>query len=99
MTGTLPTIQIKVELFGTPRIRSGRRELTLSLPSPAGRQDLLGALATACPALVGNGVRKDLLDLEGGYVFNRNGLAFLGETNFEIEDGDSLLLISSQAGG
>ena len=99
MTGATTFLRVKVELFGTPRIQSGRRELSLSLPSPAGRQDLIGALARACPELVGHGVRADLSDVEEGYVFNRNGLAFLGEAEFAIEDGDSLLLISSQAGG
>ena len=99
MTGTVSTIQVKVELFGTPRIQSGRRELFLTLSPAAGKQELVGALAEACPGLVGHGVRWDLSDLEEGYVFNRNGLAFLGKTDFCMEDGDALLLISSQAGG
>lgn len=99
MTGAVPTIQVKVELFGTPRIQTGRRELLLYLSPAAGARDVVEALAEACPELVGHGVRLDLSDLEDGYVFNRNGLAFLGKTDFCVEDGDALLLISSQAGG
>lgn len=99
MTGAVSTIQVKVELFGTPRIQSGRRELLLSLSPPAGKRDLVEALAEACPELVGHGVRADCPDLEDGYVFNRNGLAFLGEGEFAVEDGDAFLMISSQAGG
>ncbi len=92
-------INVRVELFGTPRLRSGLRELNLRLPATADRQDVVSALADACPALVGHGLRADLSDLEAGYVFNRNGLAFWGEGYFAVADGDSLLLISSQAGG
>ena len=99
MTGAVSTIQVKVELFGTPRIQSGRSELELLLQCPVQRQDLVQALAEACPQLVGHGVRTDLSDVEEGYVFNLNGLSFLGEGDFTLEDGDSILLISSQAGG
>ncbi len=94
-----PAINIRVELFGTPRLRSDRREVALTLPPGAGRNQLVRALARACPALVGCGLRQDLADLEEGYVFNRNGVAFLGEGDFSLQDGDSLLLISNQAGG
>ena len=99
MAGAVAAIKVKVELFGTPRIQSGRRELELLLPCPVRRLALVRALAEACPALVGHGVRTDLSDVEEGYVFNLNGLAFLGEGDFTLEDGDSILLISSQAGG
>ena len=92
-------INIKVELFGTPRLVSGRREVELTLPPGAARRQLVRALAEACPALVGHGLRPDRVDLEEGYIFNRNGVAFLGRGDFALQEGDSLLLISSQAGG
>ena len=92
-------IRVKVELFGTLRLRSGRREVALALTGPADRQDVIYSLAEACPTLVGHGLRVDLSDVEEGYAFNRNGLAFLGDEDFTVEDGDCLLLISSQAGG
>ena len=99
MTEGAAAITVKVELFGTPRLKSGRRELELSLPVGAGRRDLVAALAGACPALAGNGLRPDLSDVAEGYVLNRNGLAFLGDGDFAVKDGDSLLLLSGQAGG
>ena len=73
--------------------------MELSLPPSTTRKQLVAALADACPLLVGHGVRPDLSDLEEGYVFNRDGLAFLGDGDFVVEHGDCLLLISSQAGG
>ena len=99
MTESTIAISVKVELFGTPRIQSGRAAVELSLPFPARRQDLVFALAEECPTLVGHGLKEDLSDLEDGYVFNRNGLAFLGVSDFKVENGDCILLISSQAGG
>ena len=88
-----------MELFGLPRLRSGLRELELDLPSGVSRQEVVGALAQACPTLVGNGLREDLTDLEDGYLFNRNGTAFLGSEDIGLRSGDCLLLLSSQAGG
>ncbi|MCY4366059.1 MAG: MoaD/ThiS family protein [Chloroflexi bacterium] len=99
MTGASATVSVTVELFGSPRILGGAKAFDLAVPAPVSRENLIAALADRCPALVGHGLRDDLTDLEEGYVFNRNGLAFLGDGEFAVEDGDSLLLISSQAGG
>jgi len=94
-----PLVNVRVELFGTPRLRSGRREVELSLPSQASRAQVTRALARACPALVGHALREDLSDLQDGYVFNRNGTSFLREWSITFQEGDALLLLSSQAGG
>ncbi len=99
MNGTAATVNVKVELFGTPRIHSGRTAVELAVPHPANRGKLVAALAEQCPALLGHGLKEDLTDLEDGYVFNLNGLNFLGDGDFSLANGDSLLLISSQAGG
>ncbi len=78
MAEVLASIRIRVELFGLPRLRSGLRELELELASGVSRREVVGALAQACPTLVGNGLREDLTGLEDGYLFNRNGTAFRG---------------------
>ena len=93
------TVGVKVELFGTPRIHCGITAVELAVPYPPNRSSLVAALAEQCPSLVGHGLKADLSDLDDGYVFNLNGLVFLGEADFTLADGDSLLLISSQAGG
>ncbi|MDE2843298.1 MAG: hypothetical protein OXN21_07950 [Chloroflexota bacterium] len=99
MTSSAATISITVELFGSPRILGGAKDVELAVPAPVSRENLIAALAHRCPSLVGHGLRGDLTNLEEGYVFNLNGLAFLGDGEFTVEDGDFLLLISSQAGG
>lgn len=93
------TVAVTLELFGTPRLRSGLREVALELPVPVDRSRLVRALAEACPVLVGLALREDLTDLQDGYVLNHNGLAFLHRERLELRPGDSLLLLSSQAGG
>jgi molybdopterin converting factor small subunit len=98
-TAPTGTVKVRVELFGTPRLRAGCREVPLHLPSRVHRSQVVEALAQACPALVGTALREDLTDLQAGYVFNHNGLAFLEGAEFILRPGDSLLLISSQAGG
>ncbi len=92
-------ITVKVELFGTCRLRSGRQEVSLMLAPEVSRRDLIRTLAQACPALVGSAIREDLDDLEDGYLLNRNGTAFLVEEMLSLRTGDFLLLLSSQAGG
>ncbi len=92
-------IAVKVELFGTPRLAAGRREVELVLPPEAGRQQFAAALAEACPALVGKVIRDDLSGLQDGYVLNLNGLAFLEGESLHVREGDSLLILSNQAGG
>ena len=92
-------IAVKVELFGTPSLAAGRREVELILPSGSGRQEFAAAIAEACTALIGNVIRDDCSGLQEGYVLNRNGLAFLQGDALDVGDGDSLLILSNQAGG
>ncbi len=92
-------ITVKVELFGTCRLRSGRDEVSLVLTPDVSRRDLLQTLARACPSLVGSAIREDLSGLEDGYLLNLNGTAFLSGEMLTLRAGDSLLLLSSQAGG
>ncbi len=99
MNGTTATVRVCVELFGTPRIHAGATAVELAVPHPANRGNLVAALAEQCPTLLGHGLKEDLTDLEDGYVFNLNGLAFVGNGDFTLADGDFLLLLSSQAGG
>ena len=99
MASPTTTLSVLVELFGTPRLRAGKREVALELQAEASRRDVIAALAEACPELVGRAIREDLSDLDEGFVFNQGGRTFLSGDRFTFQAGDSLLLLSSQAGG
>ena len=99
MNQPITTVQVRVELFGIPRMRAGLRELVVELPAQGQRAQVVGELARTCPALVGPVLREDLTGLQPGYVFNLNGVAFLDGNSFSLREGDSLLLLSNQAGG
>ena len=99
--GAAPTTvtHVRVELFGIPRIVAGMREVGLAIEAPADRRALLHSLGQACPSLAGKVILADASDLQDGYVFNLNGTAFLEGEMPRLREGDSLLLLSNQAGG
>ncbi len=93
-------VSVKVELFGTARLATGKRAVEVALSRNTSRRDFVCALAAACPQLVDHVIRPDFTDLQDGYLLNRDGKAFLrGGGAISVNPGDTLLIISSQAGG
>lgn len=105
MTANAPitdaSVAVKVELFGLARMKAGVNAVALSLGPAATVADLARELIHACPGFVGTILLEDGA-IADGYVLNRNGLAFLPAepgTRLQLADGDTLLLLSNQAGG
>ena len=106
-TGAEQWVDITVELFGTARMNAGVSLVPLRVGSGWNLTALAGELAKECPALLGNGLFCDdgnygQTAIQPGYSINRNGLEFLGDdgdTPLDLKPGDSLLLLSNQAGG
>ena len=92
-------VSVKVELFGTARLATGKRSVEVSLSANSTRHDFVSALAAACPRLVDQVIRPDLTDLQEGYLLNLGGRTFLRGDAIAVAPGDSLLIISNQAGG
>ena len=95
------TVAVTVELFGTARIKAGVGVVALQIAADSTAADLGRELARACPALLGD-VVLDGGVVADGYALNRNGLAFLppdGDAPLGLQTGDTLLLLSNQAGG
>ena len=92
-------VQVMVELFGRARLLAGRREVPVEVPVVCGIGKLASVLADSVPTLMGEVVREDNVGLVESYVFNLNGIRFLGDEFVELEQGDRILLFSSQAGG
>ena len=87
-----------IELYGYPRLLAGRNTITVTATS-ATLADLVRALGQVCPRLVGPVISVDGLRLLDGYTFNLNGRQFVADLDVCLEPGDTVLLISSQAGG
>ncbi len=85
---------IHVELFGIPRSRAGVEKTTASGPCLG---DVLLDLSERFPALA-----KECIDgrnLRAGYTANLRGERFITDPDTQLSDGDTLLLLTLDAGG
>lgn len=89
------TATVRVELFGTPQLLTGRREVEV-----AGRtlREVAGALAREFPVLAGPVIDPATGWLNGGYVFVVDG-RFTRDASHPVGPQSSVLLVSAQAGG
>ena len=89
---------IRIELFGIPRQRCGTGCVELETSgTPMALADVLRQLGARYPAFA-----RDCLDqanLRPQYVANLGGRRFLGDPSSVVAPGDSLLIMSADAGG
>lgn len=91
-----------IELFGVARLKAKTARVALALPAGADLSDALFALAEAVPALVGPVLTQDrhkLVQLVQGFTCNVNGQVFVRDMRTAVQAGDSILILSSDAGG
>jgi molybdopterin-guanine dinucleotide biosynthesis protein A len=88
-----------VELFGVARLLAHTREVSLTLPRQATIAHVLTALADALPVLVGPVITPDRARLVDGYACNVNGLAFVRTPAATVNPGDTIVILSADAGG
>ncbi len=84
---------MRVELLGVPRERAGVAEVELQAETLG---QLLMALAVRFPSLA------ELIigdRLQPSVVANLNGDQFVSDPRTQLRDGDSVLILSSDAGG
>ena len=93
------TVSVTIELFGTARMACGRRLVEAEITKQATMADLTIVLAKICPKLVGVALQEDLSGLMSSYTLNLNATEFVQDDELSLQDGDMLLLFSSQAGG
>mgnify|MGYP001035350916 CR=1 FL=1 len=74
-------------------------EVPLSLSAGATLSDVFGALAEKLPMLVGRVITSDRGDLLNGYVANLNGCEFACGALATVKPGDSIIILSADAGG
>ena len=90
-TGQVPVV---IELYGVPRLRAGRSELTVSAGTVA---EAMIAMEQQCPALAGAVVAQGRL--LPAYRVSLNGETFVTDPATRLRPGDSLVLIAADAGG
>ncbi len=88
-----------VELYGMARLLAKTAKIALVLPPRAVLSSVFVALAGELPVLVGPVITPDRSRLTSGYACNVNGLDFVREPGFKINPGDSIIIISNDAGG
>jgi molybdopterin-guanine dinucleotide biosynthesis protein A len=91
--------QCTVELFGIARLLARTSVIALALPAAATLSDAFAALAEKLPVLVGRVISADRTRLVDGYACNLNGLAFVRTPTAVVNPGDSLVILSADAGG
>ena len=102
MTSTrkIPTqVTISVELFGNARLLAGRKLVRLSVADDCALSDITEEIGRRHPNLVGTVVREDLTGFLESYTVNLNGVEFIDDQHQRLNEGDALLVFSSQAGG
>lgn len=89
------TATVRVELFGTPQLLTGRRQVEVT-----GRtlREVAEALAREFPVLAGPVIDPVTGWLNGGYVFVVDG-RFTRDASQPVSSQSSVLLVSAQAGG
>jgi molybdopterin converting factor small subunit len=85
---------VRIELYGVPRLRAGRREFAVQASSVA---HAIEALERACPALSGAVIERG--QLLPAYRISLNGRHFVTDLATPVAAGDSLIVIAADAGG
>jgi molybdopterin converting factor small subunit len=87
-------VTVTVELFGVPRARAGRAEVTVSAATVG---EALRQVALVCPKLA------DVIGADGRlaahYLLSRDGERFVSGPDEPLRSGERLLLLSADAGG
>ena len=94
-----PPLHCTVELFGVARLVANAREVSVAVASGATLSDVLDALAHQVPALLGRVIAADRRTLVDGYACNVNGLEFVRSAGSPVHHGDSIVILSADAGG
>jgi molybdenum cofactor guanylyltransferase len=92
-------VRCTVELFGVARLISHTPLVSLALPAGATVSQVFPALAERLPVLVGRVITPDKRSLVNGYACNVNGRDFVRSPAAPVNPGDSIVILSADAGG
>jgi molybdopterin-guanine dinucleotide biosynthesis protein A/molybdopterin converting factor small subunit len=93
------SISCTVELFSVARLVAKTAKVSLALPQEATLSHVFSALAERLPVLVGPVITPDRNSLTSGNACNINGRDFVRDPSVKVHSGDSIFIISADAGG
>jgi molybdopterin converting factor small subunit len=88
---------IRVEFFGIPRSRCGQATFQIETSGPICLGSVLQILGEKFPRFAADCLHEG--SLQSGYVANIAGEQFIDDPQTLLENGVSLLILSSDAGG
>lgn len=88
-----------VELFSVARLMAKTSKVSLALPQGATLSHVFLALAERLPILVGPVITLERNSLTSGNACNINGKDFVRDPSVKVRAGDSIFIISADAGG
>jgi molybdopterin-guanine dinucleotide biosynthesis protein A len=94
-----PSLICTVELFSVARLVAKTAKVSLALPQEATLSHVFLALAERLPVLVGPVITPDRSSLTTGNACNINGRDFVRDPSVKVHSGDSIFIISADAGG
>lgn len=94
---TEAAVPCTIELFGVAQLLAGQRQLSFTLPPGATLRELFAALVDRVPALAGSVIVPS--GLTEGYACSVNGLSFVRSPDTRVAPGDSIVILSADAGG
>ena len=94
-------MRIHLELLGISRLITGEKEIAVDLEEGATFRDVVRALGTRYPALIGDVIQPDGETLNAPHILNHNGKRMIQENQMDNSpcDGDRITLMSILAGG
>ena len=91
-------MSIEIEFFGIPRLRAGvERTTVLPDESQTTLSAVLAAIATQCPDFARDCMHEGRL--RDGYVVSVDGETFTRRDDLPVSSGQSILILSTDAGG
>lgn len=92
-------INIKIEFFGRARLILGINSFQITVNEKITQKELIFLVAKTYPKLIGEIIEENKLNLKKSYNMGINGIKNPSENELNLNNNDSILIFSSQAGG
>jgi len=87
-------VRVTVELVGTARLSTGKKEVSLVIEEDALWRDVVAALAQKVPVLVGQAITEDKCSLISPHQFYFGGRFITNlDEKAQLKDGDRIALL------